>query len=101
VFQSEAGTSINPGNALKRYIRPAAKALGIVLGGFHDFRHTLSTNLRRLKVHPKVVSDILSHKKVNLAMDIYDRTDVTDFTAPLTAVAKELVASGIKSEVAA
>jgi hypothetical protein len=37
VFRSEAGTPINPGNALKRYVRPAAKSLGIVFGGWHDF----------------------------------------------------------------
>ena|SRR2546422_11702001 len=91
---------INPGNALKRYIRPAAKALGITLGGYHDFRHTLSTELRGSGVHPKVISDILGQKKVNLAMDVYDRTDVTDFAAPLAAVTKELVSTGIKPEAA-
>ena len=81
VFRSRKGTPLNPGNALKRHIRPAAKELGISLGGWHDFRHTLSTKLRRSGVHPKVVSDILGHKKVNLAMDVYDRTDVGDFVA--------------------
>ena len=30
-----------------------------------------------------MVSDILGHKKVNLAMDVYDRTDVEDFVQPL------------------
>ena len=101
VFQSEAGTTINSGNALKRYIRPAAKKLGIVLGGFHDFRHTLSTRLRRSGVHPKVVSDILGHKKVNLAMDVYDRSEVSDFVQPLAGISSELVSSGIKSEATA
>ena len=72
-----------------------------MFGGFHDFRHTLSTNLRRSGVHPKVVSDILGHKKVNLAMDVHDRTDVHDFTQPLAAIAADLVATGIKSGPAA
>jgi integrase len=93
VFRSRTGTSLNPGNALKRYIRPAAKELGISLGGWHDFRHTLSTKLRRSGVHPKVVSDILGHKKVNLAMDVYDRTDVEDFVQPLSLVVNELCPS--------
>lgn len=101
VFQSTSGTTINPGNAMKRYIHPAAKNLGIRLGGYHDFRHTLCTNLRRSGTHPKVVSGILGHKKVNLAMDVYDRVGVEDFAAPLSAVVKELVSSGIKSETAA
>ena len=73
VFRSEAFTPNKPRHALKRYVRPAAKSLGIVFGGWHDFRHPLSTTLRRSGVHPKVMSDILGHKKVNLAMDVYDR----------------------------
>jgi integrase len=64
----QTGTPVNPGNALKRYIR-AANALGIQLGGWHGFRHTLTTTLRRAQVHPKVISGILGHTRVNLAMD--------------------------------
>ena len=93
VFRSRKGTPLNPGNALKRHVRPAAKELGFSLGGWHDFRHTLSTKLRRSGVHPKVVSDILGHKKVNLAMDVYDRTDVGDFVQPLSLVVNELCPS--------
>lgn len=47
VFRSRTGTPVNPGNALKRHVRPVAKELGISLGGRHDFRYTLSTKLRR------------------------------------------------------
>jgi integrase len=93
VFRSRTGTPVNPGNALKRHVRPAAKELGISLGGRHDFRHTLSTKLRCSGVHPKVVSDILGHKKVNLAMDVYDRADVQDFVQPLSLVVNELLPS--------
>jgi len=93
VFRSKTGTPLNQGNALKRHVRPAAEKLGISLGGWHDFRHTLSTKLRRSGVHPKVVSDILGHNKVNLAMDVYDRTDVEDFVQPLSVVFNELLPS--------
>ena len=44
-------------------------------------------------VHPKVVSDILGHKKVNLAMDVYDRTEIEDFVQPLAVVFNELLPS--------
>jgi integrase len=101
VFRSRTGTPLNPGNVLKRQVRPAAKKLGISLGGWHDFRHTFSTKLRRSGVHPKVVSDLLGHKRVNLAMDVYDRTDVQDFVQPLAAVAENLLQSVTKTEVAA
>jgi len=63
MFQSEAGSPVDPRNALNRYFRPAAKTCGITVSGWHDFRHTLSTNLRRKKQHPKVVTDILGHRR--------------------------------------
>lgn len=96
LFCSEAGTPVNPGNALKRYVRPAATECGITLGGWHDFRHTLSTTLRKAGVHPKVLSDLLGHSKVNIAMDVYDRTDVRDYAQPLAAVSTELLSNAIK-----
>jgi integrase len=82
-------------------VRPAANSLGIVFGGWHDFRHTLLTTLRRSGVHPKVVSDILGHKKVNLAMDVYDRTDVGDLEQPLEAVSSRLLPNVTQTEPAA
>jgi integrase len=79
VFQSRNGTPINPCNARRRFLKPAAKKLGIRLCGWHDFRHSLTTALRRNGTHPKVISDLLGHKKVNLAMDVYDRSNLQDF----------------------
>ena len=49
----------------------------------------LSVKLRRSGVHPKVVSDILEHKKVNLAMDVYDGSYVEDFEQPFSLVVNE------------
>jgi len=43
IFHGRGGIPLNPGNALKRYIRPVAKELNIDLGGWHDFRHTVAT----------------------------------------------------------
>jgi integrase len=97
VFRSRGGSPVNPGNALRRYIRPAAAELGIPLGGWHDFRHTLTTTMRRKGVHPKVISGILGHAKVSLAMDTYDHTDVEDFRQPLAVVAGELLSNVTKS----
>jgi hypothetical protein len=84
-------------DADKRHVRPAARELGISLGGWHDFRHTLSTKLRRAGVHPRVVSDILGHSKVNLAMEVYDRTELADFAEPLSIVSTELLRNVTKS----
>jgi integrase len=83
VFQSRNRTPINPSNARRRSLKPAAKELGIALCGWHDFRHSLTTELRRNGTHPKVISDLLGHKKVNLAMDVYDRSNLQDFEQAL------------------
>jgi Phage integrase family len=95
VFCSREGTPVNPGNALKRYVRPAATELGIHLGGWHDFRHTLTTTMRRGGVHPKAISGILGHAGVALAMNVYDHADVKDFQQPLAVVAGELLRNAI------
>jgi integrase len=83
VFESRNRTPINPSNARRRILKPAAKELGIKLCGWHDFRHSLTTELRRNGTHPKVISDLLGHKKVNLAMDVYDRSSLQDFEQAL------------------
>jgi integrase len=97
VFRSREGTPVNPGNALKRYIRPVTKKLGINIGGWHDFRHSLTTGLLRSGVSPKVVSDLLGHADVNITLNIYDHPNVEDFRAPLNRVASELLRSVTKS----
>jgi hypothetical protein len=53
--------------------------------------------MRRKGVHPKVISAILGHSKVSLAMDTYDHTDLNDFRQPLAAVAGELLSTVTKS----
>jgi len=97
VFRSREGTPVNPGNALKRYIRPVTKKLGINIGGWHDFRHSLTTGLLRNGVSPKVVSELLGHADVNITLNIYDHPNVEDFRAPLNCVASELLRSVAKS----
>ena len=83
IFYSRAGTPIDDGNALRRYVRPACEELGIEIGGWHDFRHTLTTKLRKDGTHPRVIADIMGHTKVNLAMDVYDRSDAEDIATAL------------------
>jgi len=94
VFRSEAGTPVNPKNALNRYVRPVVKSLGIEIGGWHDFRHTLSTRLRRDGVHPKIVSGVLGHSKVDLAMNVYDHLEAEELREPLARIAERMVPDG-------
>jgi Phage integrase family len=85
VFQSRNGVPVNPNNIRRRFLKPISKELGIALSGWHDFRFSLATELRRTGTHPKVISDLLGHKRLNLAMGVYNRSDLGDFEKALGA----------------
>ena len=83
IFHGRNGAPLDQRNWLRREVQPVAKKLGIQLGGWHDFRHAASRRLRQQGTHPKLVSAILGHSKVNLAMDVYDRATVDELRVPL------------------
>lgn len=64
-----------PDNLLKRYIRPAIQRAGIEgkIIGWHNFRHSLATNLRAMGVDVKVAQELLRHANVRTTLDIYTR----------------------------
>jgi len=67
-----------------------AKELGLALGGWHDFRHTLSTQL--LRHYPtKVVSELLGHSSVQTTLSVYQHVETDQFRAPLNEIATELL----------
>ena len=65
------------------------------IGGWHDFRHTLSRTLRRAGVHPVVIKDTLGHSKVDLAMNVYDKASAEDIRAGLRVACKSLMGSDL------
>lgn len=71
VFRSRRGKSVNPGNALKRYVHPIVQSLGIQLHGWHDFRRTIATNLLRNGESAKLVAGILGNS-VEILLNAYD-----------------------------
>lgn len=90
VFRTTAGSPLDPKNAMNRYVRPAATKLGIVLGGWHSFRHAFSTQL--LKKYPvKVVSEILGHSDIETTLSIYQHPGVEDRRAPLDEMALQML----------
>jgi integrase len=90
VFRSRAGTPINPGNARRRYLHPAAAVVGVKVGGWHDFRHTLVRTMRRANVNPVVISGVVGHKSVELAAEVYDRASRNDIRLALGVMSKQL-----------
>jgi integrase len=91
VFRSHAGTPVNPGNALKRYVQPAVRELEIKIGGWHDFRHTLNTRMRKNGWSAKVRSGVLGHSTIDTTERVYDHADSEDFRAALSEIASEML----------
>jgi integrase len=91
IFRGRGGVPLNPGNALKRYIRPVAKELNINLGGWHDFRHTVATSMLRAGHGAKVVSELLGHSDVSITLRTYDHVESDAFRAPLNEAASQLL----------
>ncbi len=98
VFRNRDNGPINPGNTLKRYVRPVVKELGIPIGGWHDFRHTLVTGLRKKKWAVKVISEIVGHSSTRTTEQIYDHADAEDFRSALGEVASELQVKAAQME---
>ena len=100
IFRTSASTPLDPKNAMNRYVRPAASALGFKLGGWHSFRHAFSTEL--LKKYPvKVVSEILGHGDIETTLAIYQHPSVDDRRAPLNEMAIQMLPDVTKSASAA
>jgi integrase len=91
IFHGRRGVPLNPGNSLKRYIRPVAKEHKIDLGGWHDFRHTVATSMLRAGCGVKVVSELLGHADVAITLRTYDHVESEAFRAPLNQAANELL----------
>lgn len=95
VFQSGTGTVADHNNARRRLLKPAAAAVGVEIGGWQDFRHTLSRTMRRAGVHPVVIKDTLHHSKVDLAMNVYDKASAEDIRDGLRIASKKLLGSDL------
>jgi len=68
---------------MNRHVKPAAKKAGVASLNWHSFRHSFAVNQRREGTHPKVLSAMLGHSRVQLAMDVYDHVNVEELRAPL------------------
>ena len=71
ILHGRTGEPVDLGNARKRWLHPTAALIGVKVGGWHDFRHTLKRQMRRAKEDPVVVRDTLGHSRVE-QQEIYD-----------------------------
>jgi integrase len=89
ILHGRTGEPVDLGNARKRKLHPTAAAIGIKVGGWHDFRHTLKRQMRRAGVDPVIVRDTLGHKKVE-QQDVYDVARRTEVGNALRLVGRQL-----------
>jgi integrase len=64
--------------------------LSVQLGGWHSFRHAVSTQL--LKKYPaKVVSEILGHGDIQTTLSIYQHPSTEERRGPLNELALQML----------
>ena len=75
VFASHHSHGVQPywgQSILHKYLRPAARELGVETQfGWHTFRHTYSTLLRSVGTEFKVMQELLRHSTIRSTLDVY------------------------------
>jgi integrase len=75
VFQSvKDGKPMQDGNVLRRYIKPAGRALGIPFVNWQCLRTSHATWLVQAGADPKSVQGQMRHSRISTTMDIYAQT---------------------------
>ncbi|MFF3879177.1 tyrosine-type recombinase/integrase [Streptomyces sp. NPDC001978] len=70
IFTTKYGTPIEPGNLTRMFALRTRRA-GLRLIPLRNTRHTCSSLLVALKVHPKVAQRILRHSQIAMTMEVY------------------------------
>jgi len=73
VFANRAGKPRWQESILHRQIKPAAVRAGVGKIGWHTFRHSYSSLLRRVGADIKVQQELLRHSTIQSTMNVYTR----------------------------
>lgn len=71
VFCTSIGTHLNPTRDVLDVLKSLLDKAGLPDIRFHDLRHSSATMLLGMKVHPKIVQEILGHSQIAITLDIY------------------------------
>ena len=71
VFCTSIGTHLNPTRDVLDVLKSFLDKAGLPDIRFHDLRHSSATMLLGMKVHPKIVQEILGHSQIAITLDIY------------------------------
>ncbi|MFF9162379.1 tyrosine-type recombinase/integrase [Streptomyces longwoodensis] len=82
VFTTKYGTPIEPGDLTRMFALRARRA-GLRVIPLRNTRHTCSSLLVALKVHPKVAQRILRHSQIAMTMEVYAEASEEEVRAAL------------------
>nr|WP_320784748.1 site-specific integrase [Streptomyces sp. CRN 30] len=82
VFTTKYGTAIEPGNLTRMFALRARRA-GLRVIPLRNTRHTCSSLLVALKMHPKVAQRILRHSQIAMTMEVYAEASDEEVRAAL------------------
>jgi integrase len=71
VFCTSIGTHLNPTRDVLDALKSLLEQAGLPDIRFHDLRHSSATMLLGMKVHPKIVQELLGHSQIAITLDIY------------------------------
>lgn len=83
VFQSSAGTVLDPDNLATRVLAPACEGAGVPWAGFHTFRHTVASRLFAEGRNVVQVQRWLGHHSASFTLDTYVHLLDNDLGEPL------------------
>ncbi|QEU93254.1 site-specific integrase [Streptomyces kanamyceticus] len=93
VFTTKYGTPIEPGNLTRMFALRARRA-GVRVIPLRNTRHTCSSLLVALKVHPKVAQRILRHSQIAMTMEVYAEASEEEVRAAIGKLSDAMGGSG-------
>ncbi|MFJ8310109.1 MULTISPECIES: tyrosine-type recombinase/integrase [unclassified Streptomyces] len=93
IFTTKYGTPIEPGNLTRMFALRAARA-GVRCIPLRNTRHTCSSLLVALKVHPKVAQRILRHSQIAMTMEVYAEASEADIRKALRKLSAAMGSAG-------
>ncbi|WUH92349.1 site-specific integrase [Streptomyces sp. NBC_00433] len=93
VFTTKYGTPIEPGNLTRMFALRARRAALRVIP-LRNTRHTCSSLLVALKVHPKVAQRILRHSQIAMTMEVYAEASEEEVRAALRQLSEAMGSAG-------
>jgi len=71
VFCTSLGTPLNPERDVRLPFKKLLKEAKLPDIRFHDLRHSAATVLLLMRVHPKIVQEVLGHSSIAMTMNVY------------------------------